>query len=203
MYFCLQYFLDELMYSEVKNINKFYIEDNEYNISKLYFGQEEWIIDIYVQKFTFYSEKDLNINEAMYLMCYLKEYDNCLLEIEEFIKPIKTIPKIKRRIRDTIQRIRLRHSNIWTVLSNIINNDIDMNPIDMYMSYTPNSPINTVNALRRQNTNTSNISTSPSTPIHTFNRQNISNISTISNTPNVSAISNTFISTSNEYYISS
>lgn len=181
MYFCLQYFLDELMYYEVKNINKFYIEDNVYNISKIYFGQDEWIIDLYVQKFNFYSEKDVNINEAMYLICYLREYDNCLLEIEEYIKPIKTIPKIKRKIRDTIQRIRLRHNNIWIILLNIINNNIDQNDPNALNIPNYSNFLNIPNIINRQH-----ISNSPITP----SRLNHQTISIISNS-------------SNDYYISS
>jgi hypothetical protein len=193
MYFCLQYFLDELMYYEVKNINKFYIEDNVYNISKIYFGQNEWITDLYVQKFNFYSEKDLNLNEAMYLICYLREYDNCLLEIEEYIKPIKTIPKIKRKIRDTIQRIRLRHNNIWTMLLNIINNNIDAN--------VPNVPNDSNDSNAIDIPNYSNVLNIPNI-LNILNRQHIPTISNSPNTlnhQNISTISNS----SNDYYISS
>jgi len=129
MYFCLQYFLDEVMYHEVTKTNKFYIEDNEYNISQIYFGQDDWIYDVMIQHFHFDKKcedinTDLNIHEAMYLICYLKDFDQCLLHIEDYIKPFKTIPKIKSKLRYTFHRIRVRHNYIWPLLLSIINENI-------------------------------------------------------------------------------
>lgn len=130
MYFCLQYFLDEVMYHEVTKTNKFYIEDNVYNISQIYFGQDDWIYDVMIQHFQFDNRKDescdgnLNIHEAMYLICYLKDFDQCLLNIEDYIKPFKTIPKIKSKLRYTFHRIRVRHNYIWPLLLSIINENI-------------------------------------------------------------------------------
>lgn len=130
MYFCLQYFLDEVMYHEVTKTNKFYIEDNVYNISQIYFGQDDWIYDVMIQHFQFDNRKDktcdgnLNIHEAMYLICYLKDFDQCLLTIEDYIKPFKTIPKIKSKLRYTFHRIRVRHNYIWPILLSIINENI-------------------------------------------------------------------------------
>lgn len=129
MYFCLQYFLDEVMYHEVTKSNKFYIEDNEYNISQIYFGQDDWIYDVMIQHFHFDANKDadstgLNIHEAMYLICYLKDFDHCLLHIEDYIKPFKTIPRIKSKLRYTFHRIRVRHNYIWPLLLSIINENI-------------------------------------------------------------------------------
>ena len=134
MYFCLQYFLDEVMYHEVTKTNKFYIEDNVYNISQIYFGQDDWIYDVMIQHFQFDNRKNenldgnldgnLNIHEAMYLICYLKDFDQCLLTIEDYIKPFKTIPKIKSKLRYTFHRIRVRHNYIWPILLSIINENI-------------------------------------------------------------------------------
>lgn len=129
LYFCLQYFLDELMYYEIKNTGLFYIEDSAYPISKVYFGQQDWIPDTHLQEFQFYEDKrSININEAMYLVCYLKEYDSLLLDIEEYTNPFKgnkNVSKIRSKLRDTTHRIRCRHKNVWDVLLEIINNNID------------------------------------------------------------------------------
>lgn len=128
LYFCLQYFLDELMYYEIKNTESFYIEDETYPISKVYFGQQDWILDAQLQEFQFYEDKSININEAMYLVCYLKEYDSLLLDIEEYTNPFKgnkSVSRIRSKLRETIHRIRCRHKNVWGVLLEIINNNID------------------------------------------------------------------------------
>jgi hypothetical protein len=124
LYFCLQYFLDELLYHEVKNLNKFYIEDSIYDISKLYFGQEEWITDNLFQTYEFYNTHEFLANEAMYLICYLKEFNSFLLDIEQYIKVFKDIPHIKGKLRDTIHRIRYRHNHIWNVILEVVNQEI-------------------------------------------------------------------------------
>ena len=122
LYFYLQYFLDELLFFEAQNSSIFYIEDAEYNISKLYFGQDEWIADqSYYQKYEFYENTAINIHEAMYLVCYLKEFDLFLIDLEQYIKPFKEIKRIKTKLRYTIQKIRQRHSDVWKVLLGIIN----------------------------------------------------------------------------------
>lgn len=126
LYFHLQYFLDELLYYEVRNQSQFYIEDNIYDISKIYFAQEEWINDNFIQKFEFYNTTDVNINEAMYLVCYLKEYDLFLHDIEKYIKAFKDIKSIKSKLRYTIHKIRNRHNYIWNVLIEIINKKISL-----------------------------------------------------------------------------
>lgn len=129
LYFCLQYFLDELMYYEIRNTNNFYIEDNIYPISKIYFGQHEWISDSYLQDFQFYEDsQSININEAMYLVCYLKDYDSFLLDIEEYtntFKGKKEVSRIRSKLRYSIHKIRCRHKNVWNVLLDIINKNID------------------------------------------------------------------------------
>lgn len=129
LYFCLQYFLDELMYYEIKNTDNFYIEDNVYSISKMYFAQNEWIPDQQHQEFQFYEDTNsININEAMYLVCYLKEYDSFLLDIEEYTAPFKgnkNVSRIRSKLRETIHRIRCRHKNVWDILLDIINKSID------------------------------------------------------------------------------
>lgn len=123
-YFCLQYFLDELLYHEVKNTQRFHVEDHEYPISKLYFSQSEWIADASPQPFEFYEEPEFNIHESMYIVCYLKEFDGFLLDVEEYIKPLKDIRSIKSKLRETVHRIRCRHKNVWNVVLSTINHNI-------------------------------------------------------------------------------
>ena len=43
LFFCMQYYLDELLFKEVKNIDCFYIEDESYKLTDLYFNQSQWI----------------------------------------------------------------------------------------------------------------------------------------------------------------
>lgn len=121
LYFYIHFYLDELLYFEAQNSSYFYIEDNTYSLSKIYFGQQEWITDSFVQKYEFYEESTVSINEAMYLICYLKEYDMILMDLEQYIKPFKNIKSIKSKLRYTIHKIRKRHREVWKVLLDIVN----------------------------------------------------------------------------------
>ena len=126
LYYYLQYFLDELLFYEVQNLTQFYIEDDTYGISKVYFNQHEWITDAVIQPYEFYRDNDLNINEAMYLVCFLKEFDLFLQEIESYLKPYKHIKYIKSKLSSTIYKLRKRHNKIWTILLCVINQNFEI-----------------------------------------------------------------------------
>jgi hypothetical protein len=122
--FCLTYYLDELMFGEIKTLDNFIIEDQLYDLTKLYSHPEEWIDDQEIQNVSLDSEKNLNINESMLLVCYLKEFENFFLEIEEYLKSFKDSYKIKKKILRIINRFRLKFKNIWDIILKIINNNI-------------------------------------------------------------------------------
>ena len=121
----LQFYLDELMFNEIKNIQTFVIEDQDYDLTKLYYHPTEWIQDNDLQIFNFYAETDININESMYLVCYLKEYENFLLEIEDYLKNFKDKYSIKKKLLKLINRIRLKFKIIWEIIINIISDKVE------------------------------------------------------------------------------
>lgn len=123
-YFHLQYFLDELLFYQVKTHTKFYTEDDMYDLSKLYFHQDEWVTDLNIQEYQFYEdESEINIHEAMYLVCYLKEYEHILHDIEMYIKTIKHNNTIKNKLKYAIHRIKRKHKKVWSVLLNTISHN--------------------------------------------------------------------------------
>lgn len=122
--FCLTYYLDELMFGEIKTLDKFVIEDQHYDLTKLYSHPEEWIDDQEIQNVSLDNEKNFNINEAMFLVCYLKEFENLFLEIEEYLKSFKESYKIKKKLLRIINRFRLKFKNIWDIILKTINNNI-------------------------------------------------------------------------------
>lgn len=122
--FCdLLHVLDELVFKEVAEYEHFYIEDEQYELTKIYFGQSTWICDQDIQHYKFMEFTYIDVNEAMYLTCYLREYENFLLTIEEYITDLNC--DLKRRISQTIGRIRRKLKIIWDILVVIISEGIE------------------------------------------------------------------------------
>lgn len=112
--------LDELLFKEIKNYNKFYIDDDNYDLTSLYFNQNLWIKDQEIQEVKLYKSECLDIHDAMYLICYLREYENILLNIETYIKEKYSDSNLLK----TIYFIRLKLKKIWDVLICIVENNI-------------------------------------------------------------------------------
>lgn len=123
--FCLKHYLDELMFGEIKHINSFMIEDDKYDLTKLYYHPTEWIQDQDIQPYNFDEDKELNIHEAMYFVCYLKEFEDLFLEIENYLKTFKDTYTIKKKLLSIINRFRTKIKNIWDIIILTINNNFD------------------------------------------------------------------------------
>jgi hypothetical protein len=119
LYCALLHFLDELVFKEVSNYDQFFIEDDGFQLTKLYFGQTSWIRDQDIQPFELDTGQDLNINEAMFLVCYLREYENFLLSIEEYISDLDYIG-LKRELTSTIGRIRRKLKIVWDIVIEVV-----------------------------------------------------------------------------------
>lgn len=123
-FFHLQYFLDELLFDQARTHTKFYVEDDVYDLSKLYFHQGEWVTDLNIQPYEFYEDdSQINIHEAMYLICYLKEFEHLLHDIEIYIKTIKHMNIIKNKLKYAIHRIKKKHKKVWSVLLSTISHN--------------------------------------------------------------------------------
>jgi hypothetical protein len=122
--FCLSYYLDELMFGEIMKLDTFIIEDLQYDLTKVYYSPSEWILDQEQQTYLFYNEKEININEAMYLICYLKDFENFLLEIENYLKTFLDTYTIKKKIVGIINKLRLKFKNIWDIVLKTIEKSI-------------------------------------------------------------------------------
>ena len=84
LYTSLMYFMDELLFSQVRHLNTFLIEDDTYPLSFLYFNQDEWIKDWSPQ--TFYLEHDVYFNEgdALLLLSFIDKYEYLIIDILKF-----------------------------------------------------------------------------------------------------------------------
>lgn len=124
LYYYLQYYMEELMFKEISGLENFFVEDDTYEITRLYFDQSSWIKDQDVNMYEFYKNDELDINEAMYLVCYLREYENMLLNIEDYIKEL-TYKEVKKHLYKTINKIRRKHKGIWEIVVTIINSNFE------------------------------------------------------------------------------
>jgi len=123
LYYTLQFYMDELLFNEVPKFNKFFIEDSEYDLTKVYFDQEAWISNQDIQDYQLDKGNDININEAMCFVCFLREFEDLLFSIQEYVNDLNE-KRLKRIITKTITRIRYKHKIIWDIVVEIINKNL-------------------------------------------------------------------------------
>lgn len=115
LYSSLLYYLDEMLFYEVRSINEFVIEDDVYPLSFVYFNNSDWNPQVGpLQAFTLEDATHINDSEAALLMTLLQDYDILLQDLlvyvkskkrvrgasqhKLFIKLIRIINRLKRRI---------------------------------------------------------------------------------------------------------
>ncbi len=114
--------LDEILFFQVESLNHFYIDSSRYSLTQLYFNQTEWIDYQKIQIYKLDMEPDLNNNEAMLFVCFLRQYEDILLNIDEYISNNNDkIGKNQQRNFHMISRkIRIKMKIIWDFLLEII-----------------------------------------------------------------------------------
>lgn len=126
LYLNLLYYLDEaLFYSINEDDEFFFIEDDKYELTQLYFGQEQWIRDQMIQCYHLSHDKHMNVEEAMLIRCYLKEYAYCLECIEQLMKDIDDSIRFKRKLLNIINKIRKKHNIAIKIIDNIVTSEIE------------------------------------------------------------------------------
>ena len=123
LFFELLTFLDELVCTEVQEYDRFFVEDTSFNLTKLYFDQSCWIPDQDVQTFAMDLSPTLDLNEAMFLVCYLREYENLILLIEEYVRDSEH-KRVRKNIMRTNERIRSKLKVVWDIVVSIITSNI-------------------------------------------------------------------------------
>jgi hypothetical protein len=124
LFFALQYYMDELVFKEVKEYDKFFVEDESYELTKLYLDQSSWISNQDIQEFHLDVGPKFDINEAMCLVCFLREYEDLLFSIEEYIRDLED-KRLKRLIVRTIARMRYKLKIVWDIIVNVITSNIN------------------------------------------------------------------------------
>ncbi len=123
----LLYLLDELMIEQVKEITHFYIDDDEFPITKVYYGQKQWIgeDDEFVQKYELVKATDGNLEEGeiMLLLCFLTNYLTITENIILFLDSEKCT-HIHDRLEMLLVKIENKLSGLKTQLYDIINKSL-------------------------------------------------------------------------------
>lgn len=128
IYSSLLYFLDELLFLQVKSIDGFFIEDDQYPLSYLYFNQGEWLYS-HTQDFVLDDGAVINELEAMLINSYVDEYDNFALELGRYLETTystmferdkKVIRKLRRILSKLKRRLLLIKSKCLCVISQSI-----------------------------------------------------------------------------------
>ena len=129
LYISIQHYMEELLFKEVSTHTKFHIKDDEYELTRLYFDQSSWICDQDIQTFHLDEGPTLNANESMCVICFLKEYEDFLFSIEQYVREVYE-PQIVNLLLKTIMRIKSKLRLIWDVVVGVISktlNTLDKN----------------------------------------------------------------------------
>ncbi len=131
LYLSLIYFLDELLFKDVEEYNdKFYIDGNGYDLTKLYFDPETWIQHHDIQRFVLDASPIIDLTEAMCLICFLREYDDFLLDIDCYVREnCKDDKRLRKGFHKTNEKIRCKLKTIWDIVLDVIQNNINIEPV--------------------------------------------------------------------------
>lgn len=107
LYSSLLYFLDELLFHEVKNLNSFVIEDDSYPLSFVYFNTEDWCPEDH-QGFVLDKGATINESEAHLINSFVEDYEVFILLLERDIADVGDDEKLTRKINRIIGRLKRR-----------------------------------------------------------------------------------------------
>uniref|UniRef100_A0A6C0BF10 Uncharacterized protein n=1 Tax=viral metagenome TaxID=1070528 RepID=A0A6C0BF10_9ZZZZ len=126
LYLTLQYYLDEALFNPLnENEEFFYIDDECYELTKLYFDQEHWIRNTEIQKFSLTFQTELTTEDAMLLRCFFTKYSEVTNQVEKLLELITGNHRFKPKIKSVIGKIRQKHAPSIKILEDFIANDVN------------------------------------------------------------------------------
>ena len=127
LYLTLQYYMDEAMFNMIdESESYFYIGDDSFELTKVYFGQDTWI-NSDIQRFELAasrSEETPQCEEALLIRCFFTDYEKILTHIESLLLNIEDDTNYKTQIFKVIGKIRSKHTPSVTLLEDIIKKDL-------------------------------------------------------------------------------
>lgn len=122
LYSSLIFYMDELLFFEVRNLNSFVVEDDNYPLSYIYFNTSDWNES---EQQEFHLDQGVYINEmeAMLMNCFVDEYEEFVLSLEgdiirlgESASDQKLMKKILRIITRLKKRLTLLRSRLLKII---------------------------------------------------------------------------------------
>ncbi len=98
-------YLEEVMFQDVgdSDIEEFFILDDSYPLTAMYYSQETWVVDHGIQQFSFARDRKFEEGELMMIVCFFNDYISLLDKIAEYLDGGKT--EVHRRLEYTVGRI--------------------------------------------------------------------------------------------------
>lgn len=117
IYSSLLYFLDELLFSQVQNINVFHIDDDVFPLSFIYFNQDEWIRNWSLQKFVIDDGYMLSEFDSLMLMMFMDHYEEFTIEMLHYLAHIESSCVDKRLRKKLVRLVTRLKQRVGTVMS--------------------------------------------------------------------------------------
>ena len=128
LYLSLLYYLDEVLFNNIPDDHDaFYIEDDRYDLTKLYFDQEYWVRHIGIQTFSLphVDSSSFTMDEALLINCFFSKYESLLKDILAILVDIPDEASYKKKIVNVIGRIRSKHNTALQIIMDTVNKDQD------------------------------------------------------------------------------
>ena len=139
LYSSLIYYLDEMLFYEVRQTDNFMIEDDKYPLSFVYFNNAEWNPDNdKVQTFSLDHSTSISDNEAALLIMLLQDYETLLQDLlQDFTiekktsrKKDKPYNKIYTKVMRIISRLKRRLCILKSASYQIVESAFEREKID-------------------------------------------------------------------------
>jgi hypothetical protein len=126
LYLTLQYYMDEAMFNKIDESEKFFfIGDECFELTKMYFGQDVWINNVDVQRFELPAEVNLQCEEALLIRCFFTDYEKILKRIEALLEEVEDGMHYKTQISKAIGKIRSKHGASLCLLEDIVKKEFE------------------------------------------------------------------------------
>lgn len=122
-------YLDQLIFSTIDEniINVFFIDDDAYPLTNVYYGQDRWLGDrVYFQAFEFDSNAEFNDSEMMIVACFFNDYMTILEKIIDYIETLSIHQDNIKQLITNIGKIQCLLDRSKIMLLDTIGNNLNM-----------------------------------------------------------------------------
>lgn len=119
-------YLDELLFADVEHLTHFYIEEDAYPITKVYYSQD-WIQDQEYSDFELEESCSLDEGEIMIIIVWINEYLSVIDSVSDYVDQSSTKYTTHMKLLVIIEKISERLEILKDRLYNVIRESIEHN----------------------------------------------------------------------------